>query len=310
MPAANDLPIRTEPTDDPTRQADWPAIDAARSHDPASRLPFLIADAGQDWLAGSVARGHLAALARWPEALRIDATGVTLSLPAAERDGFLARANQALGEAGLIMGWRDETCALPAVQGGALLARLERAAARFWGSTTFGAHCNGYLADARGRPTQLWIARRALDKPTDPGRLDNLVGGGVPWGQSPAQTVVREAWEEAGLRPAQLAGLTAGRRFLVLRDVAEGLQREQISVYDLALPPDLLPINQDGEVHSFTLMPVEQALAHAAAGDMTVDAALVTLDFALRHRLLPTPRHQHLQALAETLWLGRASLDR
>ena len=51
-------------------------------------------------------------------------------------------------------------------------------------------------------------------------------------------------------------------------------------------------------------MPVAEAIALAAAGEMTVDAALVTLDFALRHRLLPagpsTPA-----GLAAPLWLAR-----
>ena len=96
----------------------------------------------------------------------------------------------------------------------------------------------------------------------------------------------------------------------VARDIPEGFQLEQVSVFDLALPPDLVPENQDGEVHSLTLMTIEQALGHAAAGDMTVDAALVTLDFALRHRLLSTHRHQHLQVMSESLWTGRASLSR
>ena len=303
-------PATPASSESPTDPVDWPAIEAARSAEPDARVPFLIFDAGQDWLVGSVARHHLDALARWPEALRQDGAGITLTLAAPERDAFLARANLALRDAGLIPAWRDETCTVTALQGGALLARVERAAARFWGSTTFGAHCNGYVADARGRPAQLWIARRAHDKPTDPGLLDNLIGGGVPLGQSPAQTVVREGWEEAGLQPAQMAGLVAGRRFRVERDLAEGRQLEQISVFDLALPPGWLPHNQDGEVHSFSLMPVDQALAHAAAGEMTVDAALATLDFALRHRLLPTARHLHLQVLAESLWLGRAQLDR
>jgi 8-oxo-dGTP pyrophosphatase MutT (NUDIX family) len=315
MPHADTLPTPPETTAEsaadrsPACPADWPAIAAASDHDPDARLPFLVTEAGQDWLAGSVARNQLGALARWPEALRLNAQGVTLTLPAAERDAFLADANRSLHAAGLILGWRDETYPLTAIHGGALLARIERAAARFWGSTTFGAHCNGWLADGRGKPAQLWIARRAFNKPTDPGKLDNLIGGGVPLGQSPAQTLVREGWEEAGLLPAQMTGLLPGRRFQVLRDVAEGLQREQISVFDLALPPGLQPHNQDGEVHSFTLMPVAQALDHAAAGDMTVDAALVTLDFALRHRLLSTPRHQHLQALAAALWMGRSQLD-
>ena len=292
------------------RAPDWPAIDAARASKPDNRLPFWVIDAGQPLLAGSVAIVHLPALARWPEALRIDAEGVTLTVAAAQRSGFLAQANHDLHAAGLITGWRNETYPLQPVAGGEVLATLERAAARFWGTLTFGAHCNGYLVDARGRPSHLWIARRALDKATDPGLLDNLIGGGVPHGQTPAQTVVREGWEEAGLLPAQMAGLVAGRRFRVARDVPEGLQLEEISVFDLALPAGLLPQNQDGEVHSHTLMTLDQALAHAAAGDMTVDAALVTLDFALRQRLLPANRHQHLQALAEGLWVGRSRLDR
>ena len=294
----------------PTEPADWPAIAAAQASDPEARLPFFIDDAGQSHLTGSVARAHLPALAHWRDALQIDDRAVTLRTPAAGRQAFFDQTNLALREAGLIKAWRNETYPVLALQGGALLATFERAASRFWGSTTFGAHCNGYLADPTGRPTHLWIARRALDKPTDPGLLDNLIGGGVPHGQTPAETVVREGWEEAGLRPAQMQSLVAGRRLKVARDVAEGFQLEQLSVFDLALPPDLVPENQDGEVHSLRLMTVDQALAHAAAGDMTVDAALVTLDFALRHRLLSTPRHQHLQVMSEPLWIGRASLAR
>ena len=289
---------------------DWPAIDAARASNPDNRRPFWVVDAGRPLRAGSVAIAHLPALARWPEALRIDAEGVTLTVAAVQRSGFLAQANHDLHAAGLITGWRSETYPLQPTAGGAVLATLERAAARFWGTLTFGAHCNGYQADTRGRPSHLWIARRALDKATDPGLLDNLIGGGVPHGQTPAQTAVREGWEEAGLLPAQMAGLVAGRRFQVARDVAEGLQCEEISVFDLALPAGLLPQNQDGEVHSHSLMTIDQALGHAMAGDMTVDAALVTLDFALRQRLLPANRHQHLQALAEGLWVGRSRLDR
>jgi len=40
----------------------------------------------------------------------------------------------------------------------------------------------------------------------------------------------------------------------------------RFSVFDLALPPSLLPHNQDGEVHSFTLMPIAQALTMPRAG--------------------------------------------
>ena len=288
----------------------WAAVLAAREHAAAARLPFCVAHAGQALRAGSVARAHLPALAAWPEALHIDARAVTLTTPADARSSTLARINRQLLRDGLLRAWRDETYPLLPTSGdGPLLATLERAAARFWGTLTLGAHCNGYIADAQGRPSHLWIARRALGKAVDPGLLDNLIGGGVPWGQTPAAALLREGWEEAGLRPAQMQGLRPGRRLTVLRDVPEGLQHEQVHSYDLALPAGLLPVNQDGEVHSFTLMPVAQALAQAAAGHMTVDATLVTLDFALRHRLLPADHHQHLRALSDGLWCGTARLD-
>jgi len=294
----------------------WPALQAATAADATARVPLVVGDGDQHPIAGSVARRHLGLLARWPEALRVQDHQVRLRLPAPERSAFLAEANTALRSEGAIVGWRDETYALLALRpGGAApdpsrhsLATLERAAARFWGSATHGAHCNGWLADGDGRPSHLWIARRALTKPTDPGLLDNLIGGGVPHGQTPAETVVREGWEEAGLTPAQMAGLRPGRIVRVLRDLPEGLQREWLSVYDLRLPPGLVPVNQDGEVAALTCLPMAEALDRAAAGEMTVDATLATLDFALRHGLLPTGDAEALAHALAPLLCGPAGL--
>lgn len=262
----------------------WPAIQAARQHDAAARVPFLV----DTVLAGSVARQHLAALGDWPQWLQVDDRGVHLLVD--RPDTALQLINTSLRQRGLIRAWRGEAFDVPALTSPAIiLAHMERAAARFWGTLTLGAHANGYVADASGRPTHLWIARRALDKPTDPGLLDNLIGGGVPAGQTPAQTLHREAWEEAGLRPADLAGLRPGRVMHLLRDIPEGLQREALYSFDLPLPRGQVPHNQDGEVAGFELLPVADALERAAGETMTVDAALVTLDFALRHGLIEAP---------------------
>ena len=65
----------------------------------------------------------------------------------------------------------------------------------------------------------------------------------------------------------------------------------------------LIPSNRDGEVHSFVLLPVSEALALAASTAMTVDASLATLDFALRHRLLPSAQLELLEAAAAELWV-------
>jgi hypothetical protein len=72
---------------------------------------------------------------------------------------------------------------------------MARAAARFWGTLTLGAHADGFLANGHGRPTHLWIARRALDKATDPGSRDNVV----------ADHDRGRLTGDAGLRPATRA---------------------------------------------------------------------------------------------------------
>ncbi len=266
---------------------DWPALAAATRRE-VRRVPFTI----DGVTVGSVAATHIDALAHWPRWLTVDDAGVALC--AADHDAALAAINAALHEQGLIVAWRDETYAIVERFGTPPLALIERAAARFWGTLTFGAHANGYVADAQGRPTHLWIARRAMTKATDPGKLDNLVGGGVPFGQTPQQTLVREGLEEAGLDVATMQHATPGNVVELTCDIAEGFMHEQIHTFDLCLPHGMTPVNQDGEVAELHLLPIAQTLALASGDEMTTDASLVTLDFALRHHLLAPAEHKCL----------------
>jgi len=271
-------------------QHSWPAIALARACDGPARVPFVLMDERGPVL-GSVAVEHLGALREWPDAfLRIDAPdgaprALALRLPAPARDARLAQIHACLRDAGLILAWRDEPYPLRDRAGGEH-GTIERAASRFWGTLTLGAHCNGYVADADGRPTHLWIARRSYSKPTDPGRLDNMVGCGVALGQTPREAVIREGWEEAGLAPAQMSGLVTGGVVDLECDIPEGRQHERLHVFDLELPAGRAPRNIDGEVAEHRLMPLAEALARAAAGELTTDAALATLDFALRRSLV------------------------
>ena len=271
-------------------QQTWPAIALARACDGPARVPFVLMDEHGPVL-GSVAVEHLDALHEWPDAFqRIDGSdgaprALALRLPAPMRDARLAQVHERLRARGLILAWRDEPYPLRDRTGGEH-GTIERAASRFWGTLTLGAHCNGWVADAAGRPSHLWIARRSMSKATDPGRLDNMVGCGVALGQSPRDAVIREGWEEAGLEPAQMAGLVTGGLLDLECDIPEGRQHERLHVFDLELPAGLAPRNIDGEVAEHRLMPVGEALARAAGGELTTDATLATLDFALRHRLV------------------------
>lgn len=273
----------------------WSAIEQAQQRR-VPRVPLHV----DGIVVGSVASAHLTALRMHPRTLRCDERGVTLLAAVSERDEALAELNRWLRGEGLIHAWRDEIFALPDPRTLQPLAQLERAAARFWGTLTFGAHCNGFVADASGRPQHLWVAQRALDKATDPGLFDNLVGGGVPAGQTPRDTLWREAWEEAGLTRPVIERARPGRVLRLERDIPEGLQFEQLHVFDLQLQLGEVPSNQDGEVAGFRLLPAAQVLELAAGTTMTVDAALVTLDFALRHRLL---LDASLAARVAALWV-------
>jgi 8-oxo-dGTP pyrophosphatase MutT (NUDIX family) len=243
------------------------------------RVPFFIGERR----VGSVAVEHLAPLRGLGGPFDIDdERGVRWH----GADADFATLHRALRDAAHIVTWRDETFPVPDLETLAPLAQIERAAARFWGTLTFGAHATGYVAGADGRPEWLWIAQRAFTKATDPGRYDNLVGGGVPAGQTPAEALVREGHEEAGLTPEQMAPASFAGVLRLARDIPEGFQHEWLYSYDLALPPDTTPLNQDGEVHGFTRMRPADAMALAAGDGMTVDAALVTIDFGLRHGLI------------------------
>ena len=255
---------------------------------------------------GSVATAHLRVLSRWPDHLLVGEQAVHLRTPVAERDEALAQMHAQLREDGCIVAWRDEPFALLHPDTGQSLATIERAAARFWGTLTLGAHCNGWVANAQGQPERMWIARRSAHKATDPGLLDNLVGGGVPLGQSPRDTVVREGFEEAGLSPQQMARVTAHEVIELDRDVPEGRQFERLHVFDLALPPGQMPVNQDGEVAELRCLPIEEALSLACTPQMTVDASLVTLAFALRRGLIRNPPRDVLAAATQRLWTAGA----
>ena len=108
---------------------------------------------------------------------------------------------------------------------------------------------------------------------------------------APHDTIVREAWEEAGI-PAQLASaaVPAGTVRL-LRTVPEGVQSELVFVHDLELPRGFEPHNQDGEVCGFSRVPAGDIAGLLDSGvDITLDASLVMLSFLLRRGYIALER--------------------
>jgi 8-oxo-dGTP pyrophosphatase MutT (NUDIX family) len=242
-------------------------------------------------IVGWLDQSRVACLADHAEVFDVGADGVSfvaaLATPQA-RSEALAHVAAALAAGGRLTAWRDERYAVAPRFGATPLFLLERAAARFFGIRTYAVHVNGLVR--RGDATAMWIARRSPHKAIDPGLLDNLVGGGIAAGAGVAQTLVKEAREEAGIPAVRAAQARAAGTVHICREQPDGLQRETIFVHDLWLPADFKPAGQDGEVvdHRLVSLPEAARLIACITGDdvVTADAALVILDCLIRQGMI------------------------
>jgi 8-oxo-dGTP pyrophosphatase MutT (NUDIX family) len=251
---------------------------------PGSRLPFRIGPAQVGWVKPDFA----AKLATFPQ-IHTDVDGITLTNAAA-----LPAIARGLSDAGCYR-WRREAFDIRAAPEGPVLALLDRGALPSFGVLAMGVHVNGLVHRPDG--VHLWIARRAANKLLDPGKLDHVVAGGVPAGLTPAETLVKEAAEEAAI-PASLASQAVPVALIsYAMERPEGLRRDLLYCYDLDLPDDFSPTAADGEVEAFELWPIDRAL-HAVrdTDNFKFNVNLVLIDLFLRHGMIDDPGAATLRA--------------
>jgi len=201
--------------------------------------------------------------------LPIEATPTGWCVAGTAPNAAFARIAEWLHAQGLTSTWRDELLSVNDVSG-APVAVIERAAVRPLGITTHAVHLVGW-AEQGG----VWVQQRALDKSTDPGQWDTLMGGLMSADETLDVTLARETWEEAGLRVEQLRELTPRRRLTVRRPVDNGYMIEHIHVFEALVPADAEPLNQDGEVAAFERLGIDALQDRLRAGAFTLEAALI-----------------------------------
>ncbi len=251
---------------------------------PNDFVPFDVA--GQT--VGRIRRDRVDRLRAFADAVTVGPDGVTL---APGLDGFANRSAAfdgmlgALREAGEFPDWHGEMYPVMRQWGEAPLLQIERATCPWLGVRSWGVHVNGYVRKSDG--IHMWVARRARDKPTYPGMLDNMVAGGQPIGIGLTENVVKECAEEADIP----AGLAARARpvgsIAYCHQCEEGLKPDQQFCYDLELPAVFTPRNTDGEVEAFELWPIARVIETVRESfAFKFNCSLVIIDFLLRHGLI------------------------
>ena len=269
-------------------------IHACNTYRPDRFLPLFLGEAR----VGLVRRDNAEVLRRFPRTIEAGAESLRI-IPRSEGAAITAALDEiveVLVAEGLVAKWRDEVFAVARCWGEAPLFTLDRGAVSFFGVRAYGVHMNGYRR----------IRDRNPAKVVAPGKLDNLVAGGIGGGLGALQTLVKEAGEEASI-PASLIGKAYAASAITYRmEVPQGLRDDVLFVYDLETPEDFKPRNTDGEIVEFMLMEAREVLARVRdTDDFKFNVNLILIDFAIRHGLM-TPEDPEYLALVAGLRAGGA----
>lgn len=206
-----------------------------------------------------------------------------------ERTEKLAEFSRALYEIGFITNWRDEAYGIyyPNEDLQEALFTIERGVAPLLGFRVFGVHINGFVTPNSGDLIEkMWIAKRSKLKLIEPHKLDNLAAGGLSFGESPLETAIREAMEEANIPKALTKSLSFAGPLSYLAEFNKTIRNECIFIFDLPLPQDFSPTINDGEVEAFYCLPPSKVERSLLDGELfKPNSGIVTLHFMLRHQL-------------------------
>ena len=268
--------------------------------DPDAYRPFMV----EDLSVGRIDHALAGRLRDFPEVFQVSDRAVTVAPELgdfASRTGAVHEVLLRLRADGLVPRWRDEDYPVVRRWGDPPLMKMERGAVPLFGVRGFGVHVNGIVRRRNG--LHLWVGRRAKDKQTAPGKLDHIVAGGQPYGLSVMDNLIKEAEEEAGIPRDHAVRAVPVGAVSYRCERREGLRDDVLFCFDLELPEDFTPKNNDGEVETFELWPIERVMETIRATDhFKFNVNLVVLDFAIRRGNL-TPDDPGYQAIWEGLRL-------
>ncbi|XP_054275418.1 uncharacterized protein LOC128994711 [Macrosteles quadrilineatus] len=273
--------------------------------------PFIVA--GRQ--VGLIRPNVLSKLSKYPEVFSFQKNCVTLNPAFRDYTERSAKIEEVLKECRAqgtfitLKGWRDECYEVRAGFSSEPLFKMDRSATCLFGICNYGVDINGYVMDPE-KGLCIWLQRRSPTKQTWPGRWDNMVGGGLSVGYGVLETAYKEAEEEASIPPELMTKLRSGGSVSFFFESERGLFPNTEFVFDLELPINFIPKNNDGEVEKFELLPAKEALVRVLSTDFKTTSCPVVLDFLIRHGIITPDSEPHFPELVELLHVPLQSLYR
>jgi isopentenyldiphosphate isomerase len=271
-------------------------IAECNEHDLSRFRPFTVAGERVGWIRHALAER----LAKFSGTFTVERDAVRLSERLVEfksRTEALDAVVRALEAEGIVKGRRNEYYPVSTGFTAPPLLALERAAVPPFGVRAYGVHMNGYVRKDDG--IHMWIGRRAKEKHTYPGMLDNTVAGGQPMGIGLMENLIKECKEEAAI-PESLARRAHGVGAITYcMEAEDGLKPDVQFCYDLELPADFTPHNTDGEIDEFMLWPIARVAEIVRdTQEFKFNCNLVIIDFLVRHGVIAPEHPDYLEIVA------------
>jgi len=202
-----------------------------------------------------------------------------------------------------LTGWREECYEIKRIFSEPALFKIERSASPLFGMRKYGVQITGYVNHSV-LGLSVWFQKRSATKPTWPNMMDNFVGGGITEGIDIIQTAIKEAAEEANVPPEIAANLKAVGTVSFFHESERGIHPNTEFVFDLELPENFTPDNNDGEVSGWELVPVNQVVeVICSTTSFKITSSPVVVDWLIRHGIVNHHTEHDLPQIVELIHL-------
>lgn len=199
----------------------------------------------------------------------------------------LLRTAQDKGSFAKLFNWPDEK--FP-VLGAPFPFAVDRVIAPYFGIVSTGSQLTVFVRGEDGSVTGIWIARRAANKSTYAGMLDNAVGGAVKHSEMPFEGLLREAKEELAIdvKAAVSAGTVS---WFNIKDARAGFDQGLVEpgvqyVYDLEVDAETVLHPAEDGIDWLRLLSIDEVKDALGRHEFKPSCACVMIDFFVRHGII------------------------